>query len=189
MDADFSRKVKQKKIRKWAIAAVLAAACIVIGVSVLKPWRAKSDGGAGTATIEIRCDQLSRDPGKLNDPALRDYLPADGTILAKTEYTIEPGITSVFEVTDAVCREKNIQIEYSYSPGYDSHYIKGINYFYEFSAGTYSGWIFTVNGQIASYGVDKIILQDGDAIVWNYTVDFLEEETMVMGEDSSETAD
>ncbi|MBR3396686.1 MAG: DUF4430 domain-containing protein [Lachnospiraceae bacterium] len=182
MDEDFSRKVKQKKIRKWAIAAVLTVICIIIGVSVIKSGKAKSDG-TGTATIEIRCDQLSKDPGKLNDPALLDYLPEDGTILAAAEYTIRPGVTSVFELTDAACRDKNIQIEYSYSPGYDSHYIKGINYFYEFSAGTYSGWIFTVNGSIANYGADKILLQDGDAIVWNYTVDFLAEDIPVTGED------
>ena len=181
MDADFSKKVKQKKIRKIAIFAVLAAVCVIIAISVLKPGKAKSDGTKGTATIEIRCDQLSQDPDQLNDPALEDYLPKDGTILEQTAIEIEPGVTNVFEITDQVCKEKNIQIEYSYSPGYDSHYIEGINYFYEFSAGTYSGWIFTVNGESANYGADKIILQDGDAVVWNYTVDFRAEDTPVMG--------
>lgn len=188
MDADFTKKVKQKKIRKWAIAAVLIVACIIVAVSVLKPGRARSDGTTGTATIEIRCDQLAENPETLNDPALLDYLPADGTILAKTEWTIEPGRTNVFELTDQVCRAKNVQIEYSYSPGYDSHYIEGINYFYEFSAGTYSGWIFTVNGLSANYGADKIILQDKDEVVWNYTVDFRAEKTPVMGADDEAAA-
>ena len=39
-----------------------------------------------TVTLEIRCDTLSSDMSKLENPAIEDYIPADGTILAKSTY-------------------------------------------------------------------------------------------------------
>ena len=175
MDKDFTAKVRRKRNQKIAGILILIALCVIIALSVLKPWRAK-DAASGTATIEIRCDQLSQHPEALNDPGLADYIPADGTILAKTEVAIEAGKTSVFDILNQACREKNVQMESSYSPGYDSHYVEGIGYLYEFSAGRYSGWIFTVNGEEASYGADKILLNDGDAVLWDYMVDYRDDD-------------
>ena len=176
MDKDFAEKIRRRRIKKIAGFLVLIAVCVIVAVSVLKPGSPKS-GRAAKATIEIRCDQLSEHPEALNDQGLADQIPEDGTILAKTETDIESGVTSVFDILDRVCRENNIQIEYSYAAGYDSHYIEGINYLYEFSAGRYSGWVFTVNGKSANYGADKIILSGGEEVVWNYTVDYREEES------------
>ena len=39
-----------------------------------------------TVTLEIRCDTLSQDMDRLENPAIKDYIPEDGTILAKTTY-------------------------------------------------------------------------------------------------------
>ena len=35
-----------------------------------------------TVTLEIRCDTLSNDMDRLENPAIKDYIPKDGTILA-----------------------------------------------------------------------------------------------------------
>jgi len=176
MEEDFAAKVKRKKTRKIVIGIVLIAAVVILAVSLFTSKSRQVTGGSDTVTVEIRCDQLSNDMDSLNDPALVDYIPDDGTILAETEVKIDPGETSVFDVTDKACFDNNIQIEYSYSPGYDSHYIEGISYIYEFSAGTYSGWMFTVDGKIADYGADKVILNGGEKIRWYYTIDYHNED-------------
>ncbi len=170
MDRDFIAKTRRKKARRIALLCVLIAVCVVLALSLRK----RGEGGGRTAevTIEIRCDALSEHPERLADDSLADVIPADGTILSETAWEIVPGETSVFDVTDAVCREYDIQIEYSYSPGYNSHYIEGIGYIYEFSAGKYSGWLFTVDGEAPNYGADKIVLSGGEKIEWVFEMDY-----------------
>lgn len=172
MEEDFSAKVRRKKTRKIVIAVILIAACIILAFGITHSGTGTAGSGSASVTIEIRCDQLSENMSALNDPALLDYVPQDGTILAETEVKIEPGVTTVFDVTDKACFDSGVQIEYSTSPGYNSHYIEGIGYLYEFSAGKYSGWMFTVDGEIANYGADHILLEGGEKIQWFYAVDY-----------------
>lgn len=54
---------------------------------------------------------------------------------------------------------------------YNSIYIKGINYLYEFSCGPLSGWMYLVNGEFPDFGVNKYDLKDGDVIEFKYTCD------------------
>ena len=129
---------------------------------------AKPDSDNITVTIEIRCDTLAQDLSKLEDPALKAYVPSDGTILSRTKVTVKPGST-VFDVLNKVCRDKNIQVESSYTPMYGSYYVEGINYLYEFDGGKLSGWMYKVNGWFPNYGCSSYTLKDGDEIVWCYT--------------------
>ena len=123
-----------------------------------------------TVTLEIRCDTLSSDMSKLENPAIKDYIPTDGTILAKTTYK---GTTdnTVFDVLNTLCRNNDIQLEFSYTPIYESYYIEGINYLYEFDGGNLSGWMYKVNGWFPNYGCSSYYLSDGDVIEWVYTCD------------------
>ena len=123
-----------------------------------------------TVTLEIRCDTLSSDMSKLENPALEDYIPADGTILAKSTYK---GTTdnTVFDALNTLCRNNDIQLEFSYTPIYESYYIEGINYIYEFDGGNLSGWMYKVNGWFPNYGCSSYYLSDGDVIEWVYTCD------------------
>ena len=121
-----------------------------------------------TVSIQIRCDNLSKDMSKLTDEAKAPYVPSDGVILAKTEYKCEKG-TTVYDVLYAVCRNNNIHIESSYTPVYGSYYIEGINHLYEFDGGSESGWMYRVNGVYPDYGCSSYKLKDGDSIVWAYT--------------------
>lgn len=123
-----------------------------------------------SVTIEIRCDTLAQDLSKLEDPALTAYVPADGTILRTTKVKVKEG-TTVFDVLNRVCRDKNIQVESSYTPAYGSYYVEGINYLYEFDGGNLSGWMYKVNGWFPNYGCSEYTLKDGDQIVWVYTCD------------------
>ena len=123
-----------------------------------------------TVTLEIRCDTLSSDMSKLENPAIKDYIPADGTILERSTYK---GTTdnTVFDALNTLCRNNDIQLEFSYTPIYESYYIEGINYLYEFDGGNLSGWMYKVNGWFPNYGCSSYYLSDGDVIEWVYTCD------------------
>lgn len=133
-----------------------------------------ADGGAKeeaklSCTLEIRCDTIV-DTSKVTNQAIIPYIPADGTILSRTEVEFSEG-ESVFDVLQRTCREKDIHMEFEGSAVYGSNYIQGINYIYEFDAGDLSGWEYKVNGAFPNYGCSSYKLADGDAVVWCYTCD------------------
>lgn len=120
-----------------------------------------------TCTIEIRCDTILSNMGDL-EAGLDVYVPDSGAILPATTVSFDPGET-VFDVLKRICDERNIQIEYSFTPLYNSYYIEGINHLYEFSCGPESGWMYKVNGWFPNYGCSAYKLRGGESIVWCYT--------------------
>lgn len=124
-----------------------------------------------TVTLSIRCDSILDNYDKL-DEALKseEYVPADGVILEETEYVLREGDT-VFDILDRVVRYNQIQFEYQGADdnSFGSVYVQGINYLYEFSCGSTSGWVYTVNGEYPNYGCSKYVLEDKDKIEWIYT--------------------
>lgn len=123
-----------------------------------------------TVTISISCETLSSDMSKLETESIRDYIPEDGWILKDVVYQ---GTTdnTVFDVLNTVCRNNNVHMEFSFTPVYESNYIEGINYLYEFDGGPLSGWMYKVNGWFPNYGCSSYYLRDGDVIEWVYTCD------------------
>lgn len=136
------------------------------GNAPLRPQKAKPV----TVTLSIRCDTLSSDMSKLENPAIKDYISADGVILPPSTYN---GTTdnSVFDALNTLCRNNDIQLDFSFTPVYDSYYVKGLNYLYEFDGGSLSGWMYKVNGWFPNYGCSSYYLSDGDVIEWVYTCD------------------
>lgn len=126
-----------------------------------------------TVFVSIRCDTLLDNWDDLA-PELRseEFVPADGVILASTEYVLREGDT-VFDILDRAVRYNRIQMEYQGADFnvYNSVYIQGIHYLYEFSCGPLSGWMYRVNGVFPSYGCSRYALEDGDVIEWVYTCD------------------
>ena len=118
-------------------------------------------------TITIRCDTIFDNANSL-EQAKAPYVPEDGVILPVTTVEFTPGET-VFDVLQRVCEASDLQIEYSWTPLYDSYYIEGINHLYEFDCGFESGWMYKVNGWFPNYGCSAYELQGGDDIVWAYT--------------------
>ena len=118
-------------------------------------------------TITIFCDTVFDNEDKLNmDKA--PYIPEDGEILPMTTVEFTEGET-VFEVLQRVCEAADLQIEYSWTPLYNSYYIEGINHLYEFDCGFESGWMYKVNGWFPNYGCSAYEVKAGDEIVWCYT--------------------
>ncbi|MEE1055832.1 MAG: DUF4430 domain-containing protein [Acutalibacteraceae bacterium] len=126
-----------------------------------------------TITVSIRCDSVLDNYNKLDKNLQSEkYVPSDGVILEKTEYVLREGDT-VFDVLYRAVRYNKIQFEYQGADEnpFGSVYIQGINYLYEFSCGSTSGWVYKVNGEFPNYGCSKYELDDGDVVEWVYTCD------------------
>ena len=178
---DDANKEKTKPAKKYTEAEKKKLDAKDIKVDNKDDFTASNDGNRAlkpevpenvTVTLEIRCDTLSQDMDRLENPAIKDYIPADGVILKKTTYK---GTTdnTVFDALNTLCRNNDIQLEFSYTPIYASYYIEGINYLYEFDGGPQSGWMYKVNDWFPNYGCSSYYLRDGDVIVWCYTCEGL----------------
>jgi hypothetical protein len=122
-------------------------------------------------TITIRCDTVFDNVDAL-EKAKAPYVPESGVVLPVTTVEFTPGET-VFQVLQRVCKAAQLQLEYSWTPIYDSYYIEGINHLYEFDCGPESGWMYKVNGRFPNYGCSAYELQGGEEIVWVYTCEGL----------------
>lgn len=131
------------------------------------PDNCLAGGGDKTCTITIVCPTIFDNLNSLNEEKA-PFVPKDGTILPSTKVTFTEGET-VFDVLKRVCDAAQLQIEYSYTPLYESYYVEGINHLYEFDCGPESGWMFKVNEWFPNYGCSAYALKDGDDIVWCYT--------------------
>ena len=120
-------------------------------------------------TVTIVCDTVLGKLGSL-DEEKAPYVPKDAVILPKTQVSFTEGDT-VFDVLQKVCTAADIQLEYSWTPIYDSSYIEGINHLYEFDCGQLSGWLYLVNGVSPSMSCSDCLLSDGDRVEWVYTCD------------------
>lgn len=122
-----------------------------------------------TCTLTIECKTILNNKDKLKE-SKKDFLPSDGVILEKSTISFSKGET-VFDVLIRVCKEKNIQIESSYTPGYDNYYVEGIAQIYEKDCGTKSGWMYCVNEVFPNYGCSDYAVKNGDDIKFLYTCD------------------
>lgn len=126
-----------------------------------------NEGTENLCTITIVCDTVFDNTEALNmDKA--PYIPENAIILPVTTVEFTEGET-VFDVLNRVCEAADIQIEYSWTPLYDSYYLEGINHLYEFDCGVESGWMYKVNGWFPNYGCSSYELQGSEEIVWCYT--------------------
>ena len=117
--------------------------------------------------ITIRCDTILNNMDDL-DPEKAPYVPENGVILWKKKIEFTDG-ESVFDALKKACNKYGVQIEYSYTPMYESYYIEGLNHLYEFDCGPESGWMYKVNGWFPNYGCSSYKLKKDDEIVWCYT--------------------
>ena len=171
------KNTKKNIILLIAVAAVLIAAVFGLNIqSVDEYYSGGTDGSSSeiqsrTVTLEIRCDTVLKNYENLDDRLKSDeYVPPDGVILPATEYELFEGDT-VFSVLSRAVREKKIQMEYQGADGngYKTVYVQGIHHLYEFSCGPLSGWMYRVNGEFPSEGIDSIELHNGDKVEWLFS--------------------
>lgn len=123
-----------------------------------------------SCTLLIECTKILENMDDFDTDKL-DVLPEDGIILAKCVVNFNEG-DSVYDLLVRETRSRGIHMEASYTPVYESAYIKGIHNLYELDCGEGSGWTFSVNGVFPNYGCSKYKISDGDVIEWHYTCDY-----------------
>lgn len=153
--------------RAWDEQQAHDAAVLAQGGTERQTVDAADDPDAMYCTIEIRCDTILDHMDQLTE-GKNSYVPANGTILAQSRVAFDENET-VFDVLQRACEYAGIQLEYSWTPMYNSYYVEGINQLYEFDCGSESGWMYKVNGWFPNYGCSEYHLKDGDTIVWCYT--------------------
>lgn len=122
-----------------------------------------------TCYLSISCSTIMDNMGDLKE-GKESVVPADGVILAQSPVTFYKG-ESVFDILQRVTREQGIHLDYAFTPGYNSNYIRGINNLYERDCGDASGWMYSVNGWYPNYGCSRYAVQDKDVIQWSFTCD------------------
>lgn len=118
-------------------------------------------------TFSISCATILDNKESMSDE-IKDIVPDDGWILKPERVEITEG-ESVFDVLVRLCKDKNIHMEYSFTPVYNSAYIEGIANIYEFDCGELSGWMYKVNDWYPNYGCSRYVIQNDDTVEWNYT--------------------
>lgn len=120
-------------------------------------------------TFSISCATVL-DNMDILDKSKKEIIPDDGWILKPVTVTFNEG-ESVFDVLKQVCKDNKVQLEFSFTPIYNSAYIEGINNLYEFDCGSLSGWMYEVNDWFPNYGCSRYEVKNGDVIEWQYTCD------------------
>lgn len=120
-------------------------------------------------SLTITCQEVFSHMEKLSESA-KKVIPKDGIILKGT-FSFEEGDT-VFDVLKQVCKEREIHLDYVFTPLYSTYYIKGIHNLYEFDCGDESGWMYSVNGKDPGSGCNKYKLAKGDQVVFHYTCEY-----------------
>lgn len=135
--------------------------------AVQPPSPEKPEPKVYQATLSIRVDSILNNLSELT-PGKEQYVPQNGILLKATTVEFYQGET-VFDVLKRGTKAAGIQLEYAYTPLYESYYVEGINHLYEFDVGSESGWLYQVNGWFPNYGSSSYKVKEGDVIVWAYT--------------------
>ena len=159
--------VMDKRHPKNFLAVAVVAAVLIGGVFLLDVQSADSyystavtkAEAIGSITLTIRCDKVA---------GRAAHIPADGVILAEAALPIAAGDTVYTVLTDAA-RSYGFHMEASGANG--MMYIHGIGNIYEFDFGDLSGWLYMVNDDIFSVGVDQYVLSPGDKVELHYTLE------------------
>ena len=109
------------------IAAIIAV--IVLGTRIERGDSLQEQDAEGgkmiEVSLEVRCDALSGDLSKLKKAEKESYVPSDGVILEETVVEVSED-SSVYDVLYQVCKEQDIHMEASYTPGSEKAYVEGI---------------------------------------------------------------
>ena len=155
--------LKKRSAKSYALIAIIAALLVLaanlISFSSAENYYSSSNEISGNTiktTISITCENVAGE---------KDYIPADGVILAKTTVEIAEG-ESAYDQLVRAAKENSIQFESD-----DGSYLSGIGYIYEFDFGDLSGWVFKVNGEYSDSGSSLVRLSEGDEIEWIYSLE------------------
>lgn len=165
-----NERVKNNNLRKKRLIALIVLGVLIAGSVCAELIINSGDKSSISASMEIRCDQLSQNLSLLKHKELSAYIPEDGTALEKMKYIGHQGDTAV-EMLKTVCKGKNIPLKLKNESEDDKVAVVSIGNLSEGEAGTGSGWIFTVNGKEPDEGCGTYILKENDCISWVYCIE------------------
>ncbi len=96
------------------------------------------------------------------------------TWIATRTYSLKDG-SSVGDLLKLAIKESGIKTvgeENNYVSGVYAPNVLGNYYLAEFTNGTRSGWMYTVNGKHPGVGLNGYYLKDGDSVIWHYINDY-----------------
>ena len=130
--------------------------------------------------VTIDCKNIKNNLSSLKK-GKKAFVPQNGYILKDARVPFEEG-ESAFDALKRACKENvctdnceyckkgGIQLEFSFTPAYKSYYVEGIHQLYEKDCGSFSGWMFSVNGEFSDVSSSEYLLKAGDKITFSYTV-------------------
>ena len=141
--------------------------------SVMKEDVAKREDTSDTINVSFRLIGATQSTSG-NYDAIKNKDSQYVTWLATRSYTLEKGST----VNDLL--QKAIQSSGMKTIGEEKGYVSAIyaptvlgNYYLgEFTNGTRSGWMYTVNGKHPSVALNAYTLKNGDSVIWHYINDY-----------------
>lgn len=122
-----------------------------------------------TCTIEIRCDEATARKDSIDNPGIRELIPDSGIILNQITYSGNEGM-SVYDVLSAVANMNGISIDTTFTIQYSGVYVRAIAGLEEKMVGRWSGWMYKVNGKAPNITASSYKVEEGDTIVWYYSV-------------------
>lgn len=145
-----------------------------------KPTASTTEKKAEVCYITITCDTINDNIDDLKD-SKKQFVASDGIILGNVAVEFEKGDTA-FDILKKACAENHckancryckngVQLEYTYTPAFNTYYVEGIHQLYEKDCGMQSGWMYSVNGVFPNVGSSSYSVKEGDKIVFAYTCD------------------
>ncbi|HIW48724.1 MAG TPA: DUF4430 domain-containing protein [Firmicutes bacterium] len=142
---------------------------LLVGASLFSGCSSQQEAPEAVCTIGVSCETLLGKEEALPEEK-RELVPEDGWLLPKEEITFTEGETA-FEALQEALKEAEIPMEFEEMPAYDTVYIEGIGNLYEQDGGPESGWMYLVNGDFPDTGADGYQLQEGDEVIWVYSLE------------------
>ena len=130
--------------------------------------------------VTIDCRNIKNNLSSLKKEK-KAFVPQSGYILKDARVPFEEG-ESAFDALKRACKENvctdnceycqkgGIQLEFSFTPAYKSYYVEGLHQLYEKDCGSFSGWMFSVNGKFSDVSSSEYLLKAGDKVTFAYTV-------------------
>lgn len=163
-----------------ATATTAVTTSAVAATTAPKTTAAKTTGQKkDTCFLTIDCRNLLKNADNLKK-SKRQFVPKSGYILKNVPVELKKGETA-FDILKRGCKENvctdsckycqkgGIQLEFSFTPAYQSYYVEGIHQLYEKDCGTLSGWMYNVNGKYPDVSSSVYEVKSGDVITFAYT--------------------
>ncbi|MBQ6998404.1 MAG: DUF4430 domain-containing protein [Clostridia bacterium] len=143
-----------------------------VPVETSKQEEEKITPSSPSCMLSVRCDSVLSNLDMLTN-GKAEIIPDNGIIFSEQSVTFSEG-ESVFDILLRELKNNNVHLEFVETPMYNSVYIEGIGNLYEFDCGSFSGWLYKVNGVQPTYGCSQYIVQNGDKIELIYSCNLFE---------------